>query len=248
MKTKKILIVEDNELNRRLFENLISQNYLFETASDGFEAIEKLKIEYFDLILLNLKIPMLEGITTINKIRKELKIDCPVIAISAYAEEFEVEKYIQLGFDDLIIKPIRPREFLEKINYCLGLRPKSEEQKTENEALVLDRKILSQLMKFNANDSIKQVYLDFITECDEICTFIENADLSRAKNEIAEKLHILKGNSGTLGANRIFCVSKKTEIAAKIENLNDLEKYIPILRKEIDFFVQIIKEETNFEL
>lgn len=248
MKTKKILIVEDNELNRRLFENLISQNYLFETALNGFEALKKLEIECFDLILLNIKIPMIEGLKTIHKIRHEMEISSPVIAVSAHAEDYEAEKYIQMGFDDLITKPIRPREFLEKINHFLELKQKSDTPETELDLLILDRQIMAQLMKFNANDSIKQVYLDFITECNEIYAFLETADLERTRKEIAEKIHTLKGNSGTLGANRIFCLSKKTEIAIKTKNFNDFKNYISIFRKEIDFFMKIIKEETNFEL
>jgi CheY-like chemotaxis protein len=247
MKTKKVLIVEDNELNRRLFENLIGQIFQFESVQNGVEALIKLEKEKFDLILMDIQMPHMDGITAIRKIIQQKISDCPIIAISAYAEESERENFLQLGFQDFISKPIRPREFLEVVNRTIQNNFEKKE-KSENDELILDKNIVDQLMKFNTNDSIKKVYNDFIIECDEIWNFIQISLKDNQLKAIAEKLHILKGNSGTLGANKIYFLSQIVEKAAKTEDLQTLLNYLPNLKKEIDSFQLIIKEETTFNL
>jgi CheY-like chemotaxis protein len=248
MKTKKVLIVEDNELNRRLFENLIGQNYEYKHASNGIEALQKLEIENFDLVLLDIQMPKMDGITLLRKIKQNPLALYPVIAISAHAEDSDRQRFIQIGFDDFISKPIRPREFLETINRIIYSKTEKQREETEDADVILDKNIMAQLMKFNTNDSIKKVYLDFITECDQTWQIIQSSLETNELKPISEKLHILKGNSGTLGANRIYQLSQKTEFAAKTGNLNILKNYLPNLRKEIDLFKNFIKEETNFEL
>jgi CheY-like chemotaxis protein len=248
MKTKKVLIVEDNELNRRLFENLIGQNYEYQHASNGIEALQKLEIENFDLVLLDIQMPKMDGITLLRKIKQNPLALYPVIAISAHAEDSDRQRFIQIGFDDFISKPIRPREFLETINKIIYSKTEKQREETEDADVILDKNIMAQLMKFNTNDSIKKVYLDFITECDQTWQIIQSSLEINELKPISEKLHILKGNSGTLGANRIYQLSQKTEFAAKTGNLNILKNYLPNLRKEIDLFKNFIKEETNFEL
>jgi len=247
MKTKKVLIVEDNELNRKLFENLIGQIFQFESVQNGVEALVKLENEKFDLILMDIQMPYMDGITAIRKIIQQKISDCPIIAISAYAEESERENFLQLGFQEFISKPIRPREFLEVVNRTIQNNFEKKE-KSENDELILDKNIVDQLMKFNTNDSIKKVYNDFIIECDEIWNFIQISLKDNQLKAIAEKLHILKGNSGTLGANKIYFLSQIVEKAAKTEDLQTLLNYLPNLKKEIDSFQQIIKEETTFNL
>lgn len=247
MKTKKVLIVEDNELNRRLFENLIGQIFQFESVQNGVEALIKLEKEKFDLILMDIQMPHMDGITAIRKIIQQKISNCPIIAISAYAEESERENFLQLGFQDFISKPIRPREFLEVVNRTIQNNFEKKE-KSENDELILDKNIVDQLMKFNTNDSIKKVYNDFIIECDEIWNSVQISLKDNQLKAIAEKLHILKGNSGTLGANKIYFLSQIVEKAAKTEDLQTLLNYLPNLKKEIDSFQLIIKEETTFNL
>lgn len=248
MKTKKVLIVEDNELNRRLFENLIGQNYEYQHAANGIEALQKLETENFDLVLLDIQMPKMDGITVLRKIKQNPTAVYPVIAISAHAEDSDRQRFIQIGFDDFISKPIRPREFLETINRIIHTKPEIQKEECEDADVILDKIIMAQLMKFNTNDSIQKVYLDFITECDETWKVIQISLETNELKPISEKLHILKGNSGTLGANRIYQLSQKTELAAKTGNLNSLKNYLPNLKKEIDLFKNFIKEETNFEL
>lgn len=249
MKSKKVLIVDDNDLNRKLFENLIGQFFDYESAENGIEALKKLENEKFDLILMDIQMPKMDGITALKKIKQGNLSDCPVVAITAFAEESDRNSFLHLGFDEFITKPIRPKQFFEVINRALKktLKTENEEQDLVTEELILDKKVLAQLIKYNANDTIRKIYKDFLEECDELWSSIELALKEERLDIITEKLHILKGNSGTLGANIIFFNSQKAENAARLKDRDTLLEYLTILKKEIDSFKQFIKEEAIFE-
>ncbi len=249
MKTKKVLIVDDNDLNRRLFENLIGQFYDFESATNGIEALKKLETGKFDLILIDIQMPQMDGFTALKKIKLGNLSDCPVIAITAYADESDRVSFLKLGFDELITKPIRPKQFLDVINRTLKneCTTENEEENSTFEELILDKKVVAQLMKFNANHAIQEVYSDFISECNELWIDIDLAFKENQFVVLIEKLHTLKGNSGTLGANIIYVHSQKAEKSAKGKDRDTLLENLVILKREIDLFQQFIKEETIFE-
>ena len=102
MKSKSILIVEDNDLNRKFFENLIGQIWEFESALNGREAIEKLEKRDFDLILMDIQMPEIDGITALKRIREKNLSLSPVIAVTAFADESERDSFLSQGFDGFI--------------------------------------------------------------------------------------------------------------------------------------------------
>lgn len=249
MKSKKVLIVDDNDLNRRLFENLIGQFYSYESAENGIQALKKLENEKFDLILMDIQMPQMDGITALKRIKQGKLSDSPVVAITAFADEGDRDSFLKMGFDEFMTKPIRPKNFFDVINRTLENKSETEKVRIDpafNE-VILDRKVVAQLMKFNSIDNIQKVYEDFLTECDEIWEAIENALKENQPEVITDQLHIIKGNSGTLGANIIFLISQKAESAARLMDQDKLLEYLPILKKEIESFQQFVKEETIFE-
>ncbi len=205
MKNKKVLIVEDNALNRRVFEHIIGQEYLFEIAENGIEAIEKIKSGTFDLILMDIQMPLLDGISAIKIIRQEQLTSIPIIAISAYASPGDRDYFLSAGFDDFIAKPVKPKLLLETIDNNLHKKdPIDEVLQLAKSDVELDHDIVKQLMKYNSPENIKIVFIDFLEECDRLLSEIESLIKDENFSEIGEKLHILKGNSGTLGAMRIY--------------------------------------------
>ena len=85
MKSKKVLIVDDNDLNRKLFENLMGSLVTISTAKNGIEAVELAKKVDFDLILMDIQMPQMDGITAMKKIKQDGP--CHIWAVTAYAEE-----------------------------------------------------------------------------------------------------------------------------------------------------------------
>jgi two-component system cell cycle response regulator DivK len=117
----KILIVEDNEKNLKLFRSLLnSQGYETIEARDGEEGIRLAKDQKPDLILMDIQIPVIDGVTAtrILKENPETK-DIPVIALTSYAMKGDRERFLSEGFVEYIAKPIKVDKFLEVIRRCL---------------------------------------------------------------------------------------------------------------------------------
>lgn len=110
---KKILIVEDNELNRKLyFYTLKSIDAEFSIAVDGYEALDKIRKENPDLVILDIQIPGISGIEVIKEIRKEPQFkNLMVVAVTAYSMQGDMEKILAAGCNHYVSKPINTREF-----------------------------------------------------------------------------------------------------------------------------------------
>ncbi|OFY84802.1 MAG: hypothetical protein A3F72_05970 [Bacteroidetes bacterium RIFCSPLOWO2_12_FULL_35_15] len=126
----KILLVEDNQLNILLISSLFSENNLkLQTAENGADCIEKLKenngstlvSKCFDIILMDMEMPNMNGYEATTIIRKELKNNIPIIAMTANAMAGEREKCLSFGMNDYISKPINANLLFEKI-YDLVLK------------------------------------------------------------------------------------------------------------------------------
>ncbi len=120
--TKKILIVEDNELNMKLFNDLL-QAYGYETVQtmDGRDALKLAREHSPDLILMDIQLPEISGleITKMLKADDELK-SIPVVAVTAFAMKGDEEKIREGGCEGYIAKPISVPHFLETIKKFLN--------------------------------------------------------------------------------------------------------------------------------
>jgi CheY-like chemotaxis protein len=117
---KRILIVEDDEVNRYFISKLLSKNqWETVTAENGAEALSILKRERFDLILMDIQMPVLDGFSATKSIREDEEgrgRHTKIIAMTAYALKDDRDKCLENGMDDYISKPIDINEFYEVIN------------------------------------------------------------------------------------------------------------------------------------
>lgn len=251
MKSKRVLIVDDNDLNRKLFENLVAQLCTFKSVKNGLEALDILKTEQFDLILMDIQMPQMDGLTAMKQIRMNKISTCPIMAITAYADMEDKYSFLDQGFDEFLTKPIRPREFLETVKKLLQKSDKKNEETQKVETgvpeVVLDHGIVKQLMKYNSGETIRNVYLDFLKESEKLMSEIISIKSEGNLNCLIEKLHILKGNSGTLGANQVFLIAKECEFLARNNKWDETQLLIPNLKNELSKLDDYIQEETIFE-
>ncbi|WP_209331952.1 Hpt domain-containing response regulator [Lunatimonas salinarum] len=249
MKNKTVLIVDDNALNRKVFENILMHNYAFDSAADGLEAIEKLKAGNYDLVLMDIQMPRLDGISALRQIREDNLTQKPVIAVSAYSNQADREYFLSTGFDDFIAKPVKPKDLLETIRFHLEAKegPQSvgvlEIRRTEG----LDDSVIRQLLKFNSLENIRSVYVDFLEEAENLVQEIKKLLILKNFNQIGEKLHIIKGNSGTLGINDIFEISTNFESDVKSARYESAERYCSSLEKGLASFREKLFNNKLFD-
>ncbi len=115
---RKILVVDDEENIRLLFkEELEEEGYEVDTASNGLEALEKVKAASFDIIVLDIKMPVMDGIQALNAI-KNMNKDQPVILCSAYGEfKQDLSSWVSDGY---VVKSADTRELKETIKEIIG--------------------------------------------------------------------------------------------------------------------------------
>ena len=119
---KTVLIVEDNELNMKLFHDLLDvQGYRVLQATNGKEAMEQVRAERPDLILMDIQLPEVSGLDVTRQIKSDPAIaDIPVIAVTAFAMKSDEERIRDGGCEDYLAKPISVPVFLEKVKRYLG--------------------------------------------------------------------------------------------------------------------------------
>ncbi len=115
-----VLVAEDNNMNQQLMKHLLgSHQFDFDITNNGSEAIAALQQKRYDLVLMDIQMPEMDGYTAAQKIRNELKSDIPVIAMTAHAMAGEREKCLSYGMNEYVSKPIRESELLNVIHQML---------------------------------------------------------------------------------------------------------------------------------
>jgi CheY-like chemotaxis protein len=122
----RILLAEDNLVNRKLVARLLEKHGdEVELAGDGEEVLEKLAGREFDLILMDVQMPGLDGLETTRRIRQEehgTGRRIPIIALTAHAMEGDRERCLEAGMDAYLTKPIRPRDLADSIDEIAAQR------------------------------------------------------------------------------------------------------------------------------
>ncbi|MDJ0942847.1 MAG: response regulator [Kiloniellales bacterium] len=118
----RVLLVEDNPVNQQLVTTVLKQaGYRVDSAADGVEAVQAAQRHPYDLILMDVQLPIMNGLEATRRIRSldNPNADCPILAVTANAMRGDREEYIAAGMDDYITKPIDLDEMRAKIHMAL---------------------------------------------------------------------------------------------------------------------------------
>lgn len=130
MKAPIILIVDDNEVNRKLLQRmLMDKNYESICAEDGQQALDMLQTEDVDVVLLDIMMPVMDGLTTLKLLRaNEKTARLPVILVSALSDSKDVVRGLELGANDYISKPVDSDIAVARVNTQLALKQLMDER------------------------------------------------------------------------------------------------------------------------
>ncbi|MBR6842238.1 MAG: response regulator [Prevotella sp.] len=116
---KKILVAEDNDSNFILMSYILKKYYEFERAKNGQEAVEKADSGKFDLILMDIKMPIMDGMEATRLIREKYP-DLPIVALTANAFDSDRTMAMEAGCNDFLSKPVSSQLCIETIKKYLG--------------------------------------------------------------------------------------------------------------------------------
>lgn len=134
----KILVVDDEKSIREVIRTYAEfEGHEVVEAVDGLDAIDKVKEEDFDVIVMDIMMPRLDGFSSYKEIKKIKNI--PVLMLSARSEEYDKLFGFEIGIDDYVTKPFSPKELMARLNVIVNRNNKVEENKTmEFEGLKID--------------------------------------------------------------------------------------------------------------
>ena len=125
MAGERILVVEDNEMNMKLFRDvLVATGYRTLEATTGGEAIEMAAAQVPDLVLMDIRLPDVDGVQALRRLRADARTAAiPVLAVTAQAMQGDREEFMAAGFDGYISKPVNVRELIGTVRQHCDERP-----------------------------------------------------------------------------------------------------------------------------
>lgn len=176
----KILIVDDEEMIREVIkEYSLASNYQTDEAENGKVALEKINENTYDLLILDIMMPEMDGFTVLKNIPKEKRI--PTIVLSARGEEYDKLHGFDLGIDDYLTKPFSPKELIARIKAVLNRTQKN--LPTLYKYKNLEVNFSAHTLKIN-NNIINITPKEF-----EILTYlIKNKDIAISREQLLSKL------------------------------------------------------------
>ena len=255
---KKILIVDDNRLNIKVGTKILREyNFNISSAQSGFECINKIENnEKFDIILLDIMMPKMSGVETLKRLKQINGFNIPVIALTADAIQGKEQKYIEVGFDGYLSKPIDPIELNRVLSKYLG---SNEEIKIAEIKDQSDKRREIQYLKENEididnslellgdfetyNDTLKDFLIESETKLPKMKEYLHNEDLSN----YAILAHAMKSDSKYLGFKKLAELSLDHELNGKGGNIEYIKEHYSELMNEVERIINVVKKYLGDE-
>lgn len=246
----RILLAEDNPVNQKVALKILEKlGYSAVPVENGMEAVRELGKSVYDLVLMDIQMPKMDGFEATRVIRDPqssvLNHEVPVIAMTAHAMEGDRDNCIQAGMDDYIAKPVKPEMLTEMIEKVLSgvfiYETKKSTAETKKGLSVFDRSVLRESLGDDL-ELIKEIVELFKSNADEIMTSLKNAALEEDIETIRSSAHSLKGSSGNIGAKALGETMKNIEKACSDGDANEIRTMI---RQSEEDFTDLMEELEN---
>lgn len=247
----KILIAEDNIINQKIASRILEQmGYNADIAGDGLEVLECLNRQHYDLVLMDVQMPELDGIQTTGRIlEKWLPAERPkIIAMTANATQGDMEKCLYAGMDDFISKPILSDE-LKSMLEKWGSNPitKITGAVAYNNEDLIDSNTVENLKQITGIDNtsfLKEVVNLYSKQTPQIISDIKTHWKNNEIQKLILSVHNLRGSSINMGAKMIQEMSKNIEAKCRKGDMgeigNDIEKLEYVYQRTINEYKKLV--------
>ncbi|CAN5810470.1 hypothetical protein BH11BAC7_BH11BAC7_31400 [soil metagenome] len=253
----RILLAEDNEMNQMLAGKIFARWKLhLEVAENGQKAIEKLQAEDFDLVLMDIQMPVMDGYEATRQIRTNMqppKSTVPIIAMTAHAMVGESDKCIALGMDDYISKPFNQQNLYDKIVSALHKKRKSishtpmtkeNNNLPTNEKKQIDLGYLKEIAEGNS-DFIKKMIEAYLLQTPVMLTDMSKSLEGKKWQDLRGVAHKMKPSIDFVGLHSIKQTVKDIE---KYSNEEIHLELLPAMVKEVIHSCTLAMKELQQEL
>ncbi len=243
-----VLLAEDSLVNQKLALGLLQrQGHRVDVANNGQEAVAAVGSRTYDLVLMDVQMPEMDGLEatiTIRAAEKQSKRHVPIIAMTAHALKGDRQRCLEVGMDGYIAKPIRPRQLFETIDLVLGmLSPAATRSDDELPPAggVLD---WSEALRTVGGDRelLAAVVRAFLDESSRLMNAMRQAIVQGDASALRVAAHTLKGSTGYFGANETYQRVYRLETMGKQGLLDDAQAALDSLEEEMARLTPILQE------
>lgn len=244
-----ILLAEDNPVNQRVARGILEKRgHAVTVVGNGLEAVQSVTTQRFDLVLMDVQMPEMDGLTATTEIRRleePLGHHTPIVAMTAHALKSDEQRCLASGMDGYVSKPVNARKLLEEINRLA--RPVNNEVAAESSAPPLAHKLFAQPTPVNRDvlnlDSLlARVEGDWDLLHELLALFQESAPLLVAEIEtglaksdaatVERAAHALKGSMQSIGAEGGAKAAARLEEVSRMGSLEHAGEQFAVLRDE----------------
>ncbi len=245
----RILLAEDNAVNQTVALKILDRlGYRADAVSNGIEAVRALEALPYDLVLMDVQMPDMDGVEATRIIRDPSssvrRHDIPIIAMTAYAMKGDRERFLRVGMNDYVAKPVSIDELARVLSRYLGGEMPTSEDARPDPATAVSRPASfhrDRLLSMLGNDErlLTDIVGMFLNDVPKHVKALEVGLSQRDRMALQRTSHTLKGTAGTICAEGVQEIARQIEAAATSGELNDIEALLETLHQELSAFRQL---------
>ena len=248
----KILLAEDNIINQKVALRILSDaGFKANAVNDGREVVKEVQVNHYDLILMDVQMPEVDGFMATKEIRKleTMNNSLPIIAITAHALLGDKEKCLEAGMNDYVSKPIMPDQFIGKIDHWLGISLKDVKIKKDDSPkndFVFDFNMLEKMSLGDVEfqkELLENYFQDVSARYQRIDNFIKVGNFEKIANEA----HTIKGASYSVGAKKVGDEALGIELSGKQNDMASVVQRMYTLNAAIKKTKEILKDSIVYK-
>lgn len=242
-----VLVVDDNSVNRKVASAILENSGCkVDLAESGKKAIQKVKKTKYDLILMDIQMPDMDGIEATQILKREISNLSPVVAMTAYSMQEDRERFLEQGLDDYVAKPINAQQLIAKVTQHIAKANKEPKQISSKEKVngnsengnepFIDDQVIEQLNRYGGEELILDSWQDFIYETEILMKDARKRLKTKDWEALHKDCHTIKGSAGTVGVVKMAAIARKIEQLIKNKGFQNIKEDFVILEKDFIFF------------
>ncbi|MBZ5695902.1 MAG: response regulator [Acidobacteriia bacterium] len=237
----RVLLAEDNAVNQLVALRLLEKHgHVVTVAANGRKALEALEKETYDVVLMDVQMPEMDGLEATRTIREKEKTTgehIPIVAMTAHAMKGDEERCLEAGMDDYLTKPIETPELLATLEE-IGNRKRSADLALDSpsKSSAADAIDLASVLERLEGDRalFDELTRMFEEECPKILEGMRLAIATHDARSLEHHAHTLKGSSANLGALAVSHAAAEIERLAKSDNVDNTSDQFRVLQEEVE--------------
>ncbi|MDY6836714.1 MAG: response regulator [Thermodesulfobacteriota bacterium] len=243
----RILVAEDNAVNQKVVSRILEkQGHTVVLVENGKEAVASLEKDNFDLILMDVQMPEMDGLEATKTIRareSEQGTRIPIIALTAHAMKGDRDQCLTVGMDDYVSKPIKQEALFQamarQVLASEKIKPKGADKAASERGDIFNREAL--LQRLEGNETLCNELLGiFLEDTPGQLEKLKQAVVDNDASQVAFSAHAIKGASANIGAEALEEIAYQLEVAGKDQNMDKAQSFVGKLEGRFEDLMKIL--------